>query len=236
MNRTQLSLKRSLRSKRTNAYLKFHNVHFPVQRKIVTIRKNCKDFDISLYYPCSKMCKLQDFFTNHTSFLGNENHVVKKCFHRPSSIYLAIKFIHIYQCTFYDPVNETRFKNLKTEIDNFRKLEKSPNIVDFYGLCLYENEALICMELMDMSLYDLYLVVHDKKETFPEAILGYIAVQVLEALGFCEKHSFIHRDVKPKNILLNTRGEVKLCDFGSAKVLVSFCLMNDDNSLSLRKQ
>uniref|UniRef100_A0A914E7R3 mitogen-activated protein kinase kinase n=1 Tax=Acrobeloides nanus TaxID=290746 RepID=A0A914E7R3_9BILA len=97
---------------------------------------------------------------------------------------MAVKTIRIPQNRYEDHETNEKLIRLKKEIHSFRQLSHHPNIVNFYGLCFNDGEAMICMEMMDMSLYDLYLVVHDKKEMFPEAILGYIAVQVLEALGF----------------------------------------------------
>lgn len=38
--------------------------------------------------------------------------------------------------------------------------------------------------------------------------------QVLQGLHFLHQHRILHRDLKPSNILLNRKGEVKLCDFG----------------------
>lgn len=45
--------------------------------------------------------------------------------------------------------------------------------------------------------------------------------QVCRSLAYIHSLGICHRDIKPQNLLLNTRNhEVKLCDFGSAKILV----------------
>jgi len=45
--------------------------------------------------------------------------------------------------------------------------------------------------------------------------------QVCRAIAYIHSLGICHRDIKPQNLLLNTRThDVKLCDFGSAKVLV----------------
>ncbi|NWV58007.1 MP2K7 kinase, partial [Daphoenositta chrysoptera] len=55
----------------------------------------------------------------------------------------------------------------------------------------------------------------------PERILGKMTVAIVKALLYLkEKHGVIHRDVKPSNILLDERGQVKLCDFGISGRLV----------------
>ena len=35
-----------------------------------------------------------------------------------------------------------------------------------------------------------------------------------------ESHKIIHRDVKPSNILVNSQGEIKICDFGVSGQLI----------------
>ena len=45
--------------------------------------------------------------------------------------------------------------------------------------------------------------------------------QVLRGLSYLrEKHQIIHRDVKPSNILVNSQGEIKICDFGVSGQLI----------------
>uniref|UniRef100_A0A914D5K6 mitogen-activated protein kinase kinase n=1 Tax=Acrobeloides nanus TaxID=290746 RepID=A0A914D5K6_9BILA len=99
---------------------------------------------------------------------------------------MAVKTIRIPSASKnrYDDERENTIRSLTQEITTFRMLSHHPSIVNFYGLCFDNDEAMICMELMDMSLYDLYLTVHDTKKKFPEKILGYIAIQILKALGF----------------------------------------------------
>jgi serine/threonine protein kinase len=45
--------------------------------------------------------------------------------------------------------------------------------------------------------------------------------QVSRALAYIHSCGICHRDIKPQNLLLNTKShDVKLCDFGSAKILI----------------
>ncbi len=46
-----------------------------------------------------------------------------------------------------------------------------------------------------------------------------LILQVLDALQYAHAHQVIHRDIKPSNILVNETGQVRLLDFGIAKLL-----------------
>lgn len=48
-----------------------------------------------------------------------------------------------------------------------------------------------------------------------------LMLQVLEAVDHAHRHLVLHRDIKPANILVNGEGQVKLLDFGVAKLLPS---------------
>ena len=41
--------------------------------------------------------------------------------------------------------------------------------------------------------------------------------QVLRGLAYCHSQNILHRDLKPQNLLLNHKGELKLADFGLAR-------------------
>ncbi|CAF0729510.1 unnamed protein product [Brachionus calyciflorus] len=94
----------------------------------------------------------------------------------------------------------------------------SPYIVGFYGAYTCDGEINICMEYMDGGSLDLVL---RKVNRIPENILGKITESVLMGLKYLrESHQIMHRDVKPSNILINSNGDIKLCDFGVSGQLI----------------
>lgn len=73
---------------------------------------------------------------------------------------------------------------------------------------------MILTELMDTSLDRFYTKSFELKLKLPEIFFSKIAESVLSALAYMKKLKIMHRDIKPSNILLNSNGDVKLCDFG----------------------
>ncbi|XP_043446117.1 dual specificity mitogen-activated protein kinase kinase 7 isoform X2 [Prionailurus bengalensis] len=81
-----------------------------------------------------------------------------------------------------------------------------------------QTDVFIAMELMGTCAEKLKKRVQGP---IPERILGKMTVAIVKALYYLkEKHGVIHRDVKPSNILLDERGQIKLCDFGISGRLV----------------
>lgn len=59
------------------------------------------------------------------------------------------------------------------------------------------------------------------KTTMPILEVKLYIYQLFRALAYIHSQGICHRDIKPQNLLLDpTSGILKLCDFGSAKILV----------------
>ncbi|KAM6463637.1 dual specificity mitogen-activated protein kinase kinase 2 isoform 2-T2 [Liasis olivaceus] len=159
----------------------------------------------------AKVGELKDDDFERISELGAGNGgVVTKVQHKPSGLIMARKLIHL---------------EIKPAIRNqiIRELQvlhecNSPYIVGFYGAFYSDGEISICMEHMDGGSLDQVL---KEAKRIPEEILGKVSIAVLRGLAYLrEKHQIMHRDVKPSNILVNSRGEIKLCDFGVSGQLI----------------
>ena len=131
----------------------------------------------------------------------------------------------------YDPA-----KNKKVAVKRVRKAEKKMS-----------REYLILEELKKskrcVKLLDVFYTLDDQNKLTQNFILEYmpdnlenyisqakkegryipvekikkIMSQLLEGLAFIHKKKICHRDLKPDNVLLDDKLNVKLCDFGSAK-------------------
>lgn len=128
------------------------------------------------------------------------------------------------------------------DLDVVMKSNDCSYIVQFYGAIFKEGDCWIAMEIMSTSLDKFYKYVCERQmQRIPENILGQITVATVHALNYLkEKLKIIHRDVKPSNILLHERGDIKLCDFGISGQLIGtqiasllfFCRFADLSSIS----
>ncbi|AAS54537.1 AGR048Cp [Eremothecium gossypii ATCC 10895] len=90
------------------------------------------------------------------------------------------------------------------------------------------HENLICLEDIFLSpLEDIYFVtelqgtdLHRLLQTRPleKQFLQYFLYQILRGLKYVHSAGVIHRDLKPSNILINENCDLKICDFGLARI------------------
>uniref|UniRef100_A0A8C4F2R9 mitogen-activated protein kinase kinase n=1 Tax=Dicentrarchus labrax TaxID=13489 RepID=A0A8C4F2R9_DICLA len=139
--------------------------------------------------------------------LGHGNGgTVYKAYHLLGKRVLAVKVIPL------DITVELQ-KQIMSELEILYKCD-SPYIITFFSAFFVENRISICTEFMDGGSLDVY-------KRIPEHVLGRIAVAVVKGLTYLWSLKILHRDVKPSNMLVNTRGQVKLCDFGVSTQLVN---------------
>jgi serine/threonine-protein kinase len=90
-----------------------------------------------------------------------------------------------------------------------------PNIIGVFDYGETAKLAYIVMEFVDgRSLKSLL----DKNERFPPTETIRIIEELLAGLQFSHDRGVVHRDIKPGNVMLTRDGQVKIADFGIARV------------------
>lgn len=111
--------------------------------------------------------------------------------------------------------HESIRQRFKIEAETMSRL-KHDNIVKLIGYIEDGDGAYIIMEYVEGKDLNKYI----KNETGPmptDKALP-LMIQILNAFAFAHQHDVIHRDIKPSNILLTKDGQIKIIDFGIAKV------------------
>ncbi|KAH8245425.1 hypothetical protein KR032_009997 [Drosophila birchii] len=148
----------------------------------------------------------------HLGDLGNgTSGNVVKMMHLSSNMIIAVKQMR-------RTGNAEENKRILMDLDVVLKSHDCKYIVKCLGCFVRDPDVWICMELMSMCFDKLLKL---SKKPVPEKILGKVTVATVNALSYLkDKHGVIHRDVKPSNILIDERGNIKLCDFGISGRLV----------------
>lgn len=127
--------------------------------------------------------------------------------------------------------NEEDFEDLKVEIDILKQISHE-NITRLITSYITPDSLWIVMEYCGGgSCEDLIRYVsgkHQKEHGLDEDIVTYITQEFLKGLQYLHRNKMIHRDVKAANVLITSRGGVKLGDFGVSAQLT--CTIQQKNT------
>ena len=140
--------------------------------------------------------------------------IVFKAKHLLEEKLYAVKLISFDSHGFSKHQIEENFHELSHEIKNYRKM-KHKYIIKYITSFKYvqENSIAIIMKLAESSISPILQFIP------PEDAKRFL-LQICEGIGYLHNEKKpIHRDLKPQNLLI-LNGEIKICDFGIAKIKV----------------
>ncbi|HSK08953.1 MAG TPA: protein kinase, partial [Vicinamibacterales bacterium] len=88
-----------------------------------------------------------------------------------------------------------------------------PNICTIYEIGVHDERPFLAMELLEGEPLHHAIA----RGPVPIDLILEVGIKVADALDAAHQAGFVHRDVKPANIFITTRGQVKVFDFGLAK-------------------
>ncbi|XP_055923818.1 cyclin-dependent kinase-like 1 isoform X1 [Eupeodes corollae] len=135
--------------------------------------------------------------------------VVYKCRDRDTGALVAVK-------RFVESEDDPAIRKIALREIRLLKNLKHPNLVSLLEVFRRKRRLHLVFEFCELT------VLHELErhpQGCPENLTKQIVYQTLHGVAYCHKQGCLHRDIKPENILLTAQGQVKLCDFGFARML-----------------
>jgi non-specific serine/threonine protein kinase len=123
-------------------------------------------------------------------------------------------------------------KNQAPMLERFKREARAASALNHPGICTvfaieqHDGQPFIVMELIKGST----LAEKMGRQPFETGPLLDLGIQIADALESAHSKGIAHRDLKPANLMINDRGQVKILDFGLAKVEATFAVKGGDDS------
>jgi serine/threonine-protein kinase len=112
------------------------------------------------------------------------------------------------------------FANDRMAVERFRREARAvsalnhSNICTLYDVDMAESQPFLVMEFLEGQT----LWARIQKQPLDLGELLDLSMQITDALDTAHARGVVHRDIKPANIFITTRGQIKIMDFGLAKI------------------
>ena len=109
--------------------------------------------------------------------------------------------------------------DLQKEAQTMISLNHS-NIVRVYDFHKSGKIKYIDMEYIDGKTLTEIKLEHPQKQ-IPETKVKELAIKIADGLAYAHSNNILHKDIKPQNVMVTTKGKVKIMDFGIADTILT---------------
>ena len=97
------------------------------------------------------------------------------------------------------------------------KCLRHPNVVDLMDVVHHEQKLYLVFEYLEKDLKQFMDARGFRNRALPIEMATSFLYQLCDGVKFCHANGILHRDLKPQNLLIDTKGHLKLADFGLAR-------------------
>ena len=132
--------------------------------------------------------------------------IVYKCLNKETNKYVAVK-------KFKETQDKLVQKTMKRELAMLQMLHHE-NVVEFQESFVSKGNFFLVFEYVEKNLLE---VLEESPRGLSPKLIRSLVFQMCKAVAYLHKNNMIHRDVKPENLLIDEKLNLKLCDFGFAR-------------------